>query len=612
MILLSAENITKSYSEKKLLNNISLHLSEGDKVGVIGINGTGKSTLLKIIAGIEQCDSGKISKPAGVEIGYLPQNPVYGEKLTVLEQVFKDASNETIELKDYEAKAILTRLGITDFAADVSQLSGGEKKKVAIASVLVNPCEILILDEPTNHLDNDMVLWLENYFRKYAGAILMVTHDRYFLDRVTNRIVEITRGNLYNYQTNYTEYVELKFQREEREISTERKNKSLYRRELEWIRRGPRARGTKSKERIERFEKLRAREKPAEAEKLNLNSVTTRLGKKTVEINNISKSFGELQLIRDFEHIILRDARIGIIGKNGCGKSTLLKMIAGEVTPDCGTIAIGDTVKLGYFSQESEEMDTSLRVIDYIRGIAENIETVEGTLTAAQMLEKFLFPADLQWNRIDKLSGGERRRLFLLRVLMDAPNILLMDEPTNDLDIETLVILEDYLENFNGAVVVVSHDRYFLDKVVDRIFEFQSDGTLKQYVGGYTDYLENCTEQAKQDKQETRKSRHVTDNKDSKRETNPNTSAEHPTKQRKLKFSYKEKMEYEEIDNIIEELEEQLKAVEKEIQREASNYSRLRELLPQKEELEITLALKMERWVYLNDLAEQIAESSQN
>ncbi|MCW3488544.1 ABC-F family ATP-binding cassette domain-containing protein [Dethiobacter alkaliphilus] len=599
MILLTAEKISKSYTERKLLDEVSLSLNKGDKVGVIGINGTGKSTLLKIIAELETADSGSISKSAEVKIGYLPQNPHYDEKLTVLEQVFEGATAEAKELKEYEAKAILTRLGLVDFSADVSRLSGGEKKKVAMASALINPSEILILDEPTNHLDNDMVLWLENYLQKYTGAILMVTHDRYFLDRVTNRIVEISKGNLYNYQANYSQYLEQKAQREEMELSTERKKQSLYKKELAWIRQGPRARGTKSKERIERFEKLADREKPQAADKLNLSSMSTRLGKKTVEINNTSKSFADKHLIRDFDHIILRDARIGIIGKNGCGKSTLLKIIAGEITPDQGEVVIGDTVRIGYFSQECEEMDTSLRVIDYIRGIAENIKTPEGTLTAAQMLEKFLFPGELQWNCIEKLSGGEKRRLFLLRVLMDAPNILLLDEPSNDLDIETLVILEDYLENFNGAVVVVSHDRYFLDKVVDQIFEFQGDGTLKPYVGGYTDYLEHCAAQARQEKPAK-----------SQRKENGKVK-ESPAKEspRKLKFSYKEKLEYEEIDDLIADLEEQLQQLEEDIQREASNYTKLSELLQQKEELEKELAQKMERWVYLNELAEKIAES---
>ncbi|MCR3922143.1 MAG: ABC-F family ATP-binding cassette domain-containing protein [Firmicutes bacterium] len=603
MILLSAEKITKSYSDKKLLDDITLYLNKGDKIGLIGINGTGKSTLLKIIAELELPDSGTVSKAGDVRIGYLPQNPIYNEKLTVLEQVFKGASTETLESKEYEAKSILTKLGFTDFSIDVSHLSGGEKKRVAIASALINTDEILILDEPTNHLDNEMILWLENYLRKYAGAILMVTHDRYFLDSVTTRIVEISGGNLYNYQTNYTQYLELKAQREESEISTERKNKSLYRKELEWIMRGARARGTKSKERIERFEKLQAREKPTASEKLTISSMTTRLGKKTVEINGVSKSFGEKQLIQDFSHIILRDARIGIIGKNGCGKSTLLKMIVGEVIPDQGTLIKGETVKLGYFSQESEEMDKTLRVIDYVRGIAENIETVEGTLTAAQMLEKFLFPPDLQWNSINRLSGGERRRLFLLRILMDAPNILLLDEPTNDLDIETLVILEDYLESFNGAVVVASHDRYFLDKVVDRIFEFQSDGTLKQYVGGYSDYLESATAQKAENDQR------LSERKDQKTKTITDSIESSSSKQKIPKFTYKEKIEYDEIDDAIADLEEQLQVLERKIQTEASNYASLRKLLPQKEELEKALVQKMERWIYLTELADNIAGS---
>jgi len=600
LILLSAENITKSYSEKKLLHEISLYLNEGDKVGVIGINGTGKSTFLKIIAGLETPDSGTITKASGVSIGYLPQNPVFSENITVLEQVFLGSSSEIKELNEYEAKTILTKLGITEFDSDVSVLSGGEKKRVAIASAIVNPCEILIMDEPTNHLDNEMVMWLENYLRRYTGAILMITHDRYFLDRVTNRIVEISKGNLYGYQTNYTKYLELKAEREEMEISTERKNKSLYRKELEWIMRGARARSTKSKERIERFNALSSREKPTAREKMNLNSVTTRLGKKTIEITGVSKSFGDKLLIQDFNHIVLRDARIGIIGKNGCGKSTLLKIITGEEIPDNGTVVQGETVKIGYFSQESEEMDTTLRVIDYIRGISEYIETVDGKLTATQMLEKFLFPADLQWNTIEKLSGGERRRLYLLRVLMDAPNILLLDEPSNDLDIDTLVILEDYLEGFNGAVVVVSHDRYFLDKVVDRIFEFQDDGTLKQYVGGYSDYLEQRLTHSNQEKTPS------SNLQESSREKESTTLK--PLKSRQTKFTYKEQLEYEEIEDVIAVLEEQVQVLEENMQLEATNYSKLQALTAEKEEVEKKLYMKMERWVYLNDLAEQIAE----
>ncbi len=611
MILLTAEKITKSYREKPLLKNISFYLNEGDKIGVIGINGTGKSTFLKIIAELETPDSGTITRASGVRVAYLPQNPVFDENLTVLEQVFKGASPELVELKDYEAKSILNKLGIPDFSMNVRFLSGGEKKRVAIASALIQPSEILICDEPTNHLDNDMVVWLENYLIRYTGAILMVTHDRYFLDRVTNKIVEISKGNIYSYQTNYSKYLELKAQREEMELSTERKNKSLYRKELEWMMRGARARSTKSKERIERFEKLSERERPTEPEKLKLNSMSTRLGKKTIEINTISISYGDKVLVKDFNHIILRDARIGIIGKNGCGKSTLLKMIMGDIEPDFGSIVKGDTVKLGYFSQECEEMDTSLCVIDYIRSIAERIETVDGTRSASQMLERFLFPPDQQYSIIEKLSGGERRRLFLLRVIMEAPNILLLDEPSNDLDIETLVILEDYLEDFNGAVIVVSHDRYFLDKVVDRIFEFQSDGTIIEYVGGYTDYLEAVTAQARIEKTIDHRSRDHNQSPPNQKTSIAQDRASDPQMavNRKLKFTYKEQLEYDEIETVIAELEEELQALEDQIQQEISNYTLLAELLAKKEELELTLNDKMDRWIYLNDLADRIAQS---
>ena len=491
-MLLSVEKITKSYSEKVLLKDIFFYLDKGDKVGVIGVNGTGKSTFLKIIAQVEEPDSGEAAKSSGVRVQFLQQNPVWDEKLSILEHVFLGAS-ELKESKDYEAKTILTKLGITEFDKPISLLSGGQRKRVAIASALIHPCDVLILDEPTNHLDSEMVLWLESYLIKYTGAIVMVTHDRYFLERVTNKIVEIDHGNLYSYEANYSKYLELKAQREEMEIGTERKRRSILRRELEWMQRGPRARGTKSKDRIERFEALSEKSGPAEPIKLELSSVSTRLGKKTVEISNISKSFGERQVIRNFEHIILRDSRIGIVGKNGCGKSTLLNIISGRMQPDTGSVAFGDTVKLGYFSQDSAEMDLSLRVIDYIKGIAGTIETPEGTFTASQMLEKFLFSPDLQWNTISRLSGGERRRLYLLSILMEAPNILLLDEPTNDLDIQTLTIFEDYLENFKGAVIAVSHDRFFLDKVVDTIFEFEGDGTIRKCLGSYSEYLaEKC------------------------------------------------------------------------------------------------------------------------
>lgn len=590
MILCSAVNITKSYSEKSLLKNISLYINEGDRIGIVGINGTGKSTFLKIIADAETPDSGAISKTAGLKVGYLPQNPVFEDNISILAQVLKGASKQIEELKLHEAKTILTKLGITDFEKDVSLLSGGEKKRVAIASALIHPSDILILDEPTNHIDNEMVKWLEKYLLKYTGAILMVTHDRYFLDRIANRIVEIDNGSLYVYDANYSKFLELKAQREEMEIGTQRKRRSFLRKELEWISRGARARSTKSKARIERFEELSEREGPTAARKLNIGSVTTRLGKKTVHINGISKSYNGRTIIKDFEYILLRDDRIGIIGKNGCGKSTLLKMICGELVPDTGTVETGDTVKIGYFSQECEEMDSSLRVIDYIRGISENIVTADGVLTASQMLERFLFPADQQWNTIGRLSGGERRRLFLLRTIMDAPNILLLDEPTNDLDIMTLMILEDYLESFSGAVAVVSHDRYFLNKVADKIFEFQDDGTLKQYL--YADY----------NQEEETANRKPYAPKPAASDTRPKDAAP-----RKAKFSFKEQQEYLVIDSIISDLESQIEETKKEIEAQASNYVRLEELLKTAASLDALLHEKMERWLYLNDIAEKIS-----
>lgn len=600
MIISSAVNITKSYSERILLNSISLYINEGDRIGIVGINGTGKSTFLKIIAGAETPDSGAISKAAGLKIGYLPQNPVFDENITILEQVFKGASKQVEEPKVYEAKTILTKLGLADFEKNVSLLSGGEKKRVSIASALIHSSDILILDEPTNHIDNEMVQWLEKFLLKYTGAILMVTHDRYFLDRITNRIVEIDNGSLYSYDANYSKFLELKALREEIEIGTERKRRSFLHKELEWISRGARARSTKSKARIEQFEQLSQKEGPAAARKLDINSVTTRLGKKTVQINGISKSFGDRLIIRDFEYNLLRNDRIGIIGKNGCGKSTLLKMICGKIAPDTGTIETGDTVKIGYFSQECEHMDTSLRVIDYIRGIAENIVTADGVLTASQMLEKFLFPADQQWNTIERLSGGERRRLYLLRTIMDAPNILLMDEPTNDLDIMTLMILEDYLESFNGAIVVVSHDRYFLNKVADKIFVFQNDGTLKQYLGGYADYHQQI-EKADSQKPKERSQKPLV--------SNLRTKDAIPIK---AKFTYKEQQEYLIIDSIIADLEKQIDSTKKEIETEASNYVRLEELLERTASLELLLHEKMERWLYLNDIAEKISAQKNN
>lgn len=592
-MLLTAEKITKSYSEKTLLKDISLYLNEGDKIGVIGVNGTGKSTLLKIIAQLEQPDTGTVIRNPGVRIEYLPQNPILDENLTVLEQVFLGASSETKDTKIYEAKTILTKLGIKDFDKKIGTLSGGQRKRVAIASALVHPCEVLILDEPTNHLDNDMVAWLEKYLGKFNGAIIMITHDRYFLDRVTNRIVEINNGNLYTYPGNYSTFLQMKAEREEMEIGTKRKRKSFLRKELEWIKQGAQGRGTKSKFRLEKYEKIKELNNNIDETKMDMNSLSSRLGRKVVDIHNISKSFGDKVLIKEFEYLVARDARIGIVGPNGCGKSTLLNMISGEILPDKGTVELGLTVKLGYFSQHSELLDQSLRVIDFIRNIAEVVKTPDGDVTASQMLEKFLFSPDLQWNTISKLSGGEQRRLYLLSILMEAPNVLLFDEPTNDLDIETLTILEDYLERFNGAVIVVSHDRYFLDKVVDTILEFQGDGTIRMFLGSYIDYLAEKTMEDERDR--TAEVKVVTD-------TREKSSV-------KLKLSFNEQREFDSIDDDIAELEEKLLEVSDRIGVETSNYVRLQELMDEKVALEKSLEDKMERWVYLHELTERIAES---
>lgn len=592
---MQAENITKAYREKPLLDGVSLYLNEGDKVGVIGVNGTGKSTLLKILAGWEESDGGTITRGNGVRIGYLPQNPDFEEHTTVLEQVFKGNHLAEQEQREYEAKSILNRLGITEFDRDVTTLSGGQKKRVAIASALMTPCEVLILDEPTNHIDSEMVLWLETYLQRYKGALVMITHDRYFLDRVVNKIVEIDRGKLYTYESNYTKFLELKAMREESALASERKRQSFLRTELAWVQRGVRARGTKSRSRLERYEELKNREAPEEAKKLDLSSLSTRLGKKIVEAEHISKRFGDRVVVQDFSCLITRDARIGIIGANGCGKSTLLKMLFGTLQPDSGTVTVGETVRYGYFSQECEEMDTSLRVIDYIRDVAAYIDTADGRLTASQMLEKFLFPADLQWNTIGRLSGGERRRLFLLRILMEAPNVLLLDEPTNDLDIQTLLILEEFLESFQGAVLVVSHDRYFLDKVVDSVFAFEGGGVIRQYLGGYTDYAEQ--HQASVQEQEAPKA-------------SVKVSKERVKTPRKLKFSFREQYEFEHIDEEIAALEEKLQTLNAEIAAQSSNFEKLNELLAQKEEVDRQLEEKTERWVYLNELAEKIEQQN--
>lgn len=594
MILLSAKNISKQYMERQVLDNVSFFLNEGDKVGIIGINGTGKSTLLRILAGTEEPDEGEIVRANGVRISYLPQIPAFDETGSVLSQVLAHLPADLQQAKEFEAKSILGKLGITDDSRDISTLSGGEKRRAAIAAAFIQPSDVLLLDEPTNHIDNETVLLLESLLLSYRGAIVMVTHDRCFLNRITKTIAEVDRGALYLCAGNYETYLEQKAAREADAEAAERKNRSLYRRELEWIRRGARARGTKSKDRIARFEALENREIPAETEKLQMQSLASRLGKKTIELEHITKAVDGKLLIRDFSHILGRNARIGIVGRNGAGKSTLLNMIVGAQTPDSGSIIIGDTVKIGYFTQECASMDPSQRVIEYIRDTADRIQTPDGTVTAAQMLERFLFTPELQWNRIEKLSGGERKRLYLLKILMDAPNILLLDEPTNDLDIATLTILEEYLEQYQGAVIAVSHDRYFLDKTAEEIWEIAGDGVCTRYTGNYSDYLEkrkpDAAPAAQKQKSPAEKKDRVFQGKT------------------KLKFSFKEQREFDTIDDDIAALETQIADTENAISENLSDYVRLQELTEQKNQLESTLAEKMERWVYLNDLAERIAK----
>lgn len=593
MNILNIEHISKIYGEKVIFDDVSLGIHSGDKIGVIGVNGTGKTTLLKIIAKINEPDKGQIICGNGIRVSYLPQNPEFPKKQSILEYVMDGKEHQDWKTES-EAKTILTKLGIYDFDEGCDHLSGGQKKRVALARTLVDPTEVLILDEPTNHLDNDMVLWLEEFLNSFRGVLIMVTHDRYFLDRVTNKIVEIDKGKLYEYDTNYSGFVELKVQREEMELATERKRQSLLRVEMEWMKQGIKARGTRQRARTERFEELKNAKGPSMQQNVEMDSISSRLGKTTIELEHISKGFGDKHLINDFSYIVLRDDRIGFIGPNGCGKSTLMKMIMGILKPDEGNITIGDTVKIGYFAQENEDMTGDIRVIDYIRNVAEYIQTTKGQASASQMLDRFLFPPELQYTPLDKLSGGEQRRLYLLKVLMEAPNVLILDEPTNDLDIQTLTILEDYLDTFAGIVITVSHDRYFLDRIVNRIFAFEEGGHLKQYEGGYTDYLEKVKPIAKQEKSKSEK----------KENNGKKFQKEH---QKKLKFTYKEQKEFETIDDDIAKLEEKIEQLDEEIMENATNSGKLAELTQQKEETEEALNEKMDRWVYLNDLAEQIA-----
>lgn len=593
-MLLSAEHISKNYGMKQLLQDVSLYVKEGNRIGIIGINGTGKSTLLKILAGMEPPDEGTIAVNPNIQLSYLPQNPPIKDDLTVLEQVFTEFPPQFRELKEYEAKAMLTRLGITDYDAKMGVLSGGQRKRVALATALIHPADILVLDEPTNHLDSEMVTWLEQRLSRFGGGLIMVTHDRYFLERVVNHIVELSHGNLYSYEANYSKYLELKAQRAEMDAASERKRQSILRKEYQWIMRGAKARSTKSRGRIDRYEALKNQVEPETDDTVQLSHLSSRLGKKIIELTDISKAFDGRTVIHDFSYHIEREDRIGIVGKNGAGKSTLLNLIAGQLLPDSGTVEIGSTVKIGYFTQECRDLDPGQRVYDYIRDISDEVKTEEGTFSASQMLERFLFSPDLQYSQIGRLSGGERRRLCLLGILMSAPNLLLLDEPTNDLDIETLVILEEYLEFFSGPVLAVSHDRYFLDKVATTILEVSESGEIVRYPGNYSDYSEN----QKPVQQPTAKK---------------DTSApkEAPKKPQKLKFSFKEQREYETIDDDIAALETKIAECETEIKQAASDYVRLQDLMEQKSKLEADLDVKTERWIYLNDLAEKIDEQKQ-
>lgn len=596
--------MSKSYTERMLFDNVSLGISEGEKIGVIGINGTGKSTLLKIIAGLEEPDSGTVTKGKNVRFGYLPQTPIFDDSLTILQNVvLNQKADEEYRNLEGEANAMLIKLGIADVNESPAILSGGQKKRVALVRTLLTPAEILVLDEPTNHLDNEMAEWLEDYLIKYRGAFIMITHDRYFLDEVTNKIIELDHGAIYSYTANYSKFLEMKAEREDMLLATERKAKSLFRMELEWMQRGARARSTKQKAHIQRFEELRDRKAVETDGKVEINALSTRMGKKTIELNNINKAYGDKKLINDFTYIFLPGDRIGIIGPNGCGKSTLLNIITGMLPPDNGTIETGTTIKLGYFSQENEYMDESLKVIDYIKDTAEYIQTSEGTVTASQMCEKFLFIGAIQYSVIAKLSGGEKRRLYLLKVLMEAPNILILDEPTNDLDIQTLTILEDYLDSFPGIVVTVSHDRYFLDKIASRIFSFEN-GTIRQYEGNFSDYKEARTLRNEDNTKVTLNNNYTEEQKSA-------SIATWKQKEVKLKFTYQEQKEFDTIDEDIAKLETQIAEKEADMSGAATNYSKLNELVLQKEELEKALEEKMNRWVYLNDLADQI-ETAKN
>lgn len=607
MNIINIEHISKIYGEKIVFDDASFGIQQGDKIGIVGINGAGKSTVLKMIAGAENPDSGQIIRQNGLKLAYLPQNPDLPEEKDVRSWAF-----DGTDVEAWQVESNLTELGITDYDQKIGHLSGGQKRRVVLAKVLAADFDVLLMDEPTNHLDGEMISWLEEYLRAYRGTLVMVTHDRYFLDRVCGRIMEISHGKMYGYDADYSGFLELKAAREEMELASERKRQSVLRMELEWAKRGCRARSTKQRARLERLEALKNGKAPVRNQTVELDSVETRMGKKTIEFHHVSKSYGEKKILEDFSYIVLRNQRLGIIGSNGCGKSTLIKMIAGLVKPDSGEIQIGETVKIGYFAQEEQGMDEKQRVIDYVKDIAEYITTKDGRISASQLLERFLFTPDMQYAPIGKLSGGEKRRLYLLGVLAENANVLLFDEPGNNLDIPTLTILEDYLNSFSGIVIAVSHDRYFLDNMADRIFELDGKGHAVQYEGGYTDYLEarkrrrdgssGNSEVKTEDKQKTigADERHDAGTKtDSKRSWKQNRTE-------KLKFSYKEQREYETIDNEISALEEKIAGIQRQIEANATNSVKLRELMAEQEQTEAMLEEKTERWIYLNDLAEQI------
>lgn len=611
MNIINLEHINKIYGEKVIFEDASFGIQERDKIGIVGINGTGKSTLLKVIAGEEVPDSGQVIRQNGLKLAFVPQNPVFPDGADIRSYALESGTDES-----WQVESNLTELGITDFDQKIEQLSGGQKRRVVLAKILAGHFDVLLLDEPTNHLDQEMITWLEEYLRSYRGTVLMVTHDRYFLDRVTNRILELSHGKMYGYDADYTGFLELKAAREERELATERKRQSVLRMELEWAKRGCRARTTKQKARLERLEELKNGKAPVKDQTVELDSVETRMGKKTVELHHVSKAFGEKKILNDFDYIVLKNQRLGIIGSNGCGKSTLLKMIAGIVQPDSGSIETGETVKIGYFAQEEKHMDDSQRVIDYVKDIAEYITTKDGRISATQLLERFLFTPDMQYAPIGKLSGGEKRRLYLLGVLAENANVLLFDEAGNNLDIPTLTILEDYLNSFTGIVITVSHDRYFLDNVVDRIFELDGKGGIRQYEGGYSDYL-NAKRQQEESasmifkingsstgKGENKKGEETATEENKEEKASKKTWKQN--RQEKVKFTYKEQREYETIDEDIAKLEEKLASIERQITANATNSVKLRELMEKQENCATELEEKEERWMYLNELAEQM------